>query len=88
MERTAYSVSAKNCPRSKQDSFISSGNSCSCIFRQGGLKNVSALSWRHVLKSCREGAGAKENGDLCECFPAYKPKHRGSVVGLAGTLEG
>ena len=50
MERTAYSVFAENGPGSKQDSLISSGNSCSCIFRQGGLDDMSALSWRHVLK--------------------------------------
>lgn len=59
MERTAYSVSAENCPRSKQDSLINSGNSCSCIFTQGGLNDVSVLSWRHIPKSCRERARAK-----------------------------
>lgn len=26
---------------------------------KGGLDDISALSWRHVLKSCRERTGAK-----------------------------
>lgn len=81
MERIAYSVYPENCPRSEQDSFISSGNSCSCIFGQGGI-DMSALSWRFYL-----GAKAK-NGNLCKCCPASSPKHGGSMTSLAGTLEG
>lgn len=77
MERTVYSVSAENCPGSKQDSLISSGNSCSRILRQGGLNNMSALSWRHVLKTCREGAGLKKMETFLNAFQHTDPNIEG-----------
>lgn len=80
MEKIAYSVCAENCPGSEQDSLISSGNSYSCIFGQGGI-DMSALSWRLYPR-----AKAK-NGNLCKCCPASSPKHGGFVTSLAGTLE-
>lgn len=75
MERTAYSVSAENCPGSKQENLINSGNSCSassskeasttCQFYPGGAPRKAA------------GRGLGQNGVICECFPAYNPNVEG-----------
>lgn len=87
MESISYSVYAENCPGLEQDSLISSGNSCSCIFGQGVI-DMSALSWRHIQGDAGRKTGAKaENGNLWKCCPASSPKHGGSVTSLAATLE-
>lgn len=60
----------EKCPRSKQDSLISSGNGCSCVFRQGGLCVAAA-----VLKTC-----------LLKVRGFLNAFEQGSVVGLAGAV--
>lgn len=78
----------KTAPGSEQDSLISFGSSCSCIFGQGGI-DVSALSWKHSPRRCREETGAKaKNGNSCKCCLAFSRKHGGSGTCLVGALEG
>lgn len=60
----------EKCPRSKQDSLISSGNGCSCVFRQGGLCVAAA-----VLKTC-----------LLKVRGFLNAFEQGSVMGLAGAV--
>lgn len=54
MERAACSASAKNCPGSKQDSLVSSGNGCSVSSGEEASANVSS-----ILKSHKERTEAK-----------------------------
>lgn len=81
MERTAYSVSAENCPGSKQDSLINSGNSCSCIFRQGGLDDVvSSILEAHPEKLQGEGSGERhllKMGSSLNAFQHTNPNIEG-----------
>lgn len=78
VERAACSVSAKNCPGSKQDSLVSSGNGGSVSSGEEASVNVSS-----ILKGHRERTGAlTENGNV------WEPKHRRAAVGLAGALGG
>lgn len=84
MERIAYSVYAENCPGLEQDSLISSGNSCSCIFGQGVI-DVSALSWRHIQGDAgrrqRQGLKMETSGNAVQhpvpnmegLWPAWLP---------------
>lgn len=87
IERTAYSVYAENCPGSEQDSFITSGSSCSCIFGQRGMDVSTILEAHPEEKQGGDGAKTKD-GKSCECCPAFSRKPGGSVTSLADTLEG